>query len=266
VMFEFNNERMLDCCKQKNVLDTYGAFDVKIRNVKAEIDDEDELYIPLAFSSATKALVEDSNSKYLVENNSDFLEETGLMKSYRYNDAFIRPYMVSNCMYDYMLASKGTRTPFRYEVNYRNYFLVAEGSIKVKLSPPRSSRYLYQDKDYENFEFRSPVNPWEVQQQYRPDFDKIKCLEIVAKKGQMLYIPAYWWYSFEYADETSLCSFKYRTYMNNIALLPQFFMKLLQSQNVKRTIAKSASIISGNEPEPPEDTTPEVVVDDKKDK
>ena len=62
--------------------------------------------------------------------------------------------------------------------------------------------------------------------------------------------------AFEYEDETSLCSFKYRTYMNNIALLPQFFMKLLQSQNVKRTIAKSASIISGNEPEPPEPHRP----------
>ena len=282
VMFDFNNERILDCCKQKNVLDTYGAFDVKIRNVKSVIDDEDELYIPLAFSSATKALTEDPDSKYLVENNADFLEETGLMKSYRYNDAFIRPYMVSNCMYDYMLASKGTRSPFRYEVNYRNYFLVVEGSIKVKLSPPKSSRYLYQDKDYENFEFRSPVNPWDVQQQYRPDFDKMKCLEIVAKRGQMLYIPAYWWYSFEYQDETSLCSFKYRTYMNNVALVPQFFMKLLQSQNVKRTIAKSASIISDNKTKLPVENISEdilgdmtklpveeiseVVVDNKKDK
>ena len=169
-------------------------------------------------------------------------------------------------MYDYMLASKGTRTPFRYEVNYRNYFLVAEGSIKVKLSPPKSSRYLYQDKDYENFEFRSPVNPWEVQQRYKPDFDKIKCLEIVAKKGQMLSIPAYWWYSFEYEDETSLCGFKYRTYMNNVAIIPQFFMKLLQSQNVKRTIAKSASIISGDKIDVQVENIPEVSVDDKKDK
>ena len=264
VMFDFNNERLLDSCKQRNVIDEYGAFDVKIRNVKSDIDDEDELYIPLAFSSATNALTEDSDSRYLVENNSDFLEETGLIKGYRYNDAFIRPYMVSDCMYDYMLASNGTRTPFRYEVNYRNYFLVVEGSIKVKLSPPKSSKYLYQDKDYENFEFRSPVNPWKVQQQYRHDFDKIKCLEIVAKRGQMLYIPAYWWYSFEYEDETSLCSFKYRTYMNNVALLPQFFMKLLQSQNVKRTIAKSASIISGDASEitTEEITTEEITTDE----
>jgi hypothetical protein len=135
---------------------------------------------------------------------------------------------------------------------------------------------LYQDKDYENFEFRSPVNPWDVHQQYRPDFDKMKCLEIVAKKGQMLYIPAYWWYSFEYEEETSLCGFKYRTYMNNVALLPQFFMKLLQSQNVKRTIAKSASIISGDKinvpvekvpvEKVPVEKVPEVSVDDKKDK
>ena len=239
VMFYFNNERLLDCCKRKNILDTYGAFDVKIRNIKSEIDDEDELYIPLSFNSALRALNEDPESKYLVENNSDFLEETGLVKSYRYNDSFIRPYMVSSCEYDYIIASANTRTPFRYEVNYRNYFLIVEGSVKLKLAPPKSSRYLYQDKDYYNFEFRSPVNPWDVQQQYKPDFDKIKCLEIVAKKGQMIYIPAFWWYSFEYGDNTSICSFKYRTYMNTIALAPEFFMKLLQSQNVKRTVAKS---------------------------
>jgi hypothetical protein len=169
-------------------------------------------------------------------------------------------------MYDYMLASSGTRSPFRYEVNYRNYFLVSEGSIKVKLAPPKSSRYLYPDKDYENFEFRSPVNPWDVQQQYKPDFDKIKCLEIVAKKGQMLYIPAYWWYSFEFGDETSLCSFRYRTYMNNVALIPQFFMKLLQSQNVKRTIAKSVSATCSGDAEEPVEDVPEIIVDDKKDK
>jgi hypothetical protein len=190
--------------------------------------------VPFAFSNALNVIKEDKDQKYLVENNGDFLEETGLIKSFKYNDVFLRPYMVSQCGYDFQFASQNTRTPFRYELNYRNYLLVTEGQIKIKLSQPKSSKYLYQQKDYENLEFSSPINPWNVQPQYKADFDKIKCLDLVVKKGQILYIPAYWWYSIEFGNEASLVMFKYKTYMNTIAILPQLIMKLLQTQNVKR--------------------------------
>lgn len=233
VVFNFENERIIETCQKKTIIDTYGAFDIKIRNIK-DVTDDSEMYIPLAFASALKVLKEDTNEKYISENNSDFLEETGLVKSFAYNDEFLRPPMVSNCLYDFSCASDHCKTPFRYEVNYRNYFLVSEGEVKIKLAPPKSIRYLYADKDYENFEFRSPINPWKVQEKYKPDFDKIKCLEVTVTKGKMIFIPAYWWYSMEFTSNTSLCSFKYRTYMNNIAILPQLFMRFLQRQNVKR--------------------------------
>lgn len=236
VRFDFQSEKLNSCCSRQIVLDTYGAFDIKIRNVKDKLTDEDELFVPLPFNSALQVMKDDITSQYLVESNQDFLEETGLIKSFRYNDAFIRPYMVSNCYYDYILASKGTQTPLRYELNYRNYLLVLEGSIKVKLAPPKSAKYLYQIRDYENFEFRSPINPWSIQQEYKADFDKIKWLEVVVPKGQILFIPAFWWYSIEFDNETTLTSFKYRTYMNNIAILPKLLMRFLQTQNVKRQI------------------------------
>jgi hypothetical protein len=235
VLFQFQNERILDSCRRQTILDTYGAFDIKIRNVKqSAADNEHNLYVPFAFSNALNVIKEDKTQKYLVENNGDFLEETGLIKSFKYNDVFLRPYMVSQCGYDFQFASQNTRTPFRYELNYRNYLLVTEGQIKIKLSQPKSSKYLYQQKDYENLEFSSPINPWNVQPQYKADFDKIKCLDLVVKKGQILYIPAYWWYSIEFGNEASLVMFKYKTYMNTIAILPQLIMKLLQTQNVKR--------------------------------
>lgn len=236
VRFDFVSEGLLDTCKRQNVVDTYGAFDVKIRDVQRPVLDDEELYVPLPFNGALKVVTDDKTSRYVVENNQDFLEETGMIKAFRYNDAFIRPYMVAACDYDYIIGSPGARTPFRYEVNYRNYFFVAEGSVKIKLAPPRSTKYLYQKKDYDNFEFRSPVNPWDVQQQYKPDFDKIKCLEVVLPKGHMLFIPAFWWYSMEFAEHTSVASFKYRTYMNTVAILPQLFLRFLQQQNVKRDI------------------------------
>jgi hypothetical protein len=243
LVFTFNNERIMETCIRKTVLDTYGAFDIKMRNIKDQTDDS-EMYIPLAFASALKVIKEDTNEKYISENNSDFLEETGLVKSFSYNDDFLRPPMVSNCSYDFILASENCKTPFRYEVNYRNYFLVTEGEIKIKLAPPKSTRYLYVNKDYENFEFRSPVNPWKIQEKYKPDFDKIKCLEITVPKGKMIFIPAYWWYSMDFSMNTSLCSFKYRTYMNNMAILPQLVMRFLQRQNVKRNVVEQIKDVS----------------------
>jgi hypothetical protein len=246
VLFQFQNERIFESCRRANILDTYGAFDIKIRNVKqSAADDEDNLYVPLAFSNALNVLREDSAHKYLIENNSDFLEETGIIKSYRYNDVFLRPYMVAQCNYDLLLAADQTRTPFRYELNYRNYLLVTEGEIKVKLAPPKSSKYLYQQKDYENLEFSSPLNPWQIQPHYKADFDKIKCLDLTLKRGQILYIPAYWWYSIEFGKETSVATFKYKTYMNAVAILPQLVIKLLQTQNVKRNnmaVAKGSAL------------------------
>ncbi len=236
VRFNFDNEGFLNSCNRNNVLDIYGAFDVKIRDTKKEIPDDEEIYIPLSFNSAIKALDEDKDGRYILETNRDFLEETGLIKEYRYHDAFIRPYMVASCDYDYITASNKVRTQFKYDLNYRNYFLVTEGSIVVKLAPPKSSKYLYEIKDYENLEFRSPIDPWDVQKQYRADFDKVKCLELKIVKDQILFIPAFWWYSMEFSDKTTIAAFKYRTYMNAVAITPQIFMSFLQSQNIKRNI------------------------------
>jgi hypothetical protein len=58
----------------------------------------------------------------------------------------------------------------------------------------------------------------------------------------MLYIPAYWWYTFKFDENTSVSCFKYRTYMNNIAISPKICMYALQNQNVERKIAKQIDI------------------------
>jgi hypothetical protein len=106
------------------------------------------------------------------------------------------------------------------------------------MSPPKSKKYLYEYKDYENLEFTSPINPWDIQPQYKPDFDKIKCLEIELKPGSILFIPAFWWYSFSFINNASLCTFKYRTYMNTFANIPKYALNLLQTQNIKRNVIR----------------------------
>ena len=235
---DYENKVIIDTTNKNYLLNNYPIFEIKIRENK----DHGDLYVPLTLNVANKLFDEDKNGNYFSENNSDFLIETGAIKSFEYNDEFLRPYLVSNCNYDVMFASNDSTTPFRYEINYRNYFMVTQGSITVKLAPPKSSKYLYPINDYENFEFRSPINPWNIQSKYTVDFDKVKCLEIVLTPGKYLHIPPYWWYSFKFGKDSSVSSFKYRSYMNNITILPRIIMYALQNQNVKRETIKKIDI------------------------
>jgi hypothetical protein len=245
VLFDYANERLMESCTLPAIRAAYGAFDVRLRNVKESADEADatELYMPLTLHAVAESFRSDKESRYVSENNGDFLEETGLIKTFKYNDEFLRPHMVSKCMYDFMCASPGTTTPLRYELNYRNYYLVTQGSVKMRLIAPQASKYLFPVSDYDNFEFRSPVNPWLTQAEYRADFDKIKTMDVELRAGQIIYIPAYWWCSMRFPENktenenshsSTICCFKYRTYMNTISIFDKLCMWLLQQQNVKR--------------------------------
>ena len=215
----------------------YGAFDVKIKNMK-DSSTESEQYMPLTLNATHEIMKADTESQFISEKNGDFLEETGVIKQFLYNDDFLRPPLVSNCDYDYMFASEGAETVLQYNVNYRNYFFLVSGRAKIIMIPPKSSKYLYARTDYEAFEFVSPVSPWNVQHAYKADYDKIKTLEVALMPGKIVFIPAYWWYSIKFYDGATICAFKYRTYMNTVAIMPHLFLHFLQRQNVKRATVK----------------------------
>ena len=247
VLFNFDCQKIVDTTNRDYITDNYSAFEIKIRNVK-ETDRNVEMYMPLPIHAAVKLFNEDKTASYLTENNGDFLQETGVQKNLQYNDEFLRPYMVSNCNYDILMGSANMCTPFRYEINYRNYLLLTQGSAQIKMTPPHSIKYLNPEYDYENFEFRSPINPWNAQANYKADFDKIKCLEITLTIGKILYIPAYWIYSIKFNEHSSISVFNYRTYINNVAISPYIGMHFLQLQNVKREVVKKIDINKLNEP------------------
>jgi len=266
--FEFYNDQLLTQVSYQSIHTNYRAFDIHIRDVakpqpsnhpgkdeeakhlQKGTEHEQVLYMTVTFKVAHEVLRKDTEMKYLSEHNSDFIDETGLIKIFQLNDEFLRPYMVSKCMYDILMASTGTTTPLRYEVNYRNYFLVTQGQVKIMLIPPKDTRYLYPINDYDILEFRTPVNPWKVQPEYQDDFDKIKTLEVELFQGMVMFIPAYWWYSIKFiSNETSVCSFKYRTHMNTISIAPQLCMNLLQNMNTKRDTIEKRTYINMHFPE-----------------
>ena len=227
----------------------YGAFDVKIKNVKDKLSNDSETHVPLTLSSALQLMKTDGSSKLISEKNSDFLEETSLIKQFQYSDDFLRPHLVSNCDYDYTFASEGLETQLQYSCCYRNYYMPVRGKIKIILIPPKSTKYLYAKSEYETFEFLSPVSPWNVQENYKADYAKIKTLEVEVVPGKIIFIPAYWWYSIKYLNEATLCCFRYRTYMNTVAILPSLFLHFLQRQNVKRTTVKQVDNVISRESE-----------------
>jgi hypothetical protein len=239
VVFDVSDycEKLIETTNKNYIDKNYSVFNINIRNIKEENDDT-EMYLPFSINLANKLFEEDNDKKYITENNFDFLKETGIIKNIQYNDFIFRPPLVSNCNYDYLYSSKNSNTPFRYEVNYRNYFIITQGSVKIKLSPPKSIKYLHVINDYENFEFKTFINPWDVKPEHLNDFNKIKCLEITLTQGKCIHIPPYWFYSFQMNNTSSIISLKYRTYMNNLTISPEIVMSFLQNKNITRNYVK----------------------------
>jgi hypothetical protein len=146
VLIDFPTEedecKIINTTNKQFLLDNYPSFEVKIRN-KTDTTSETDMCVPLPLHMAVNLFNKDTNASYFSESNIDFLQETGAIKNMSYNDDFLRPSLVSNCYYDVLFGSTNLETPFRYDLNYRNYYLVTQGSIQVKLSPPKSSKYLY---------------------------------------------------------------------------------------------------------------------------
>jgi hypothetical protein len=228
------------------------AFEINIRvneKEKEEIDNsssgyENDLLVPLILKKAKDLFNKEDSITYFTEDNADFLTESGLIKHIKYNDSYLRPYMVSNCLYDILSGSFNGYTPLRYDINNRNYYLVTNGYIEITLIPPKYSKYLYQQPDYELFEFKSPINVWDVQPNYKQEYNKSKSIKFTINTGKMLYIPPYWWYSIRFNKHSSLTTMKYRTFMNNFAILPNTILHYLQLYNIKRSTIENKRIFT----------------------
>jgi len=246
VLFQFRNihpKLFTDITAQS--IAKYGSYDVRIKDAhdyykenRAEHSQVDA--VSLSLHNSIKLLENDKAAHFFSENNEDFLDESGLLRTMRSIDDFLKPVFNVHTKYDLWFASPNAVTPLRYHTNYRQFICVSSGKIRVKMTPWKSSKYLHPVKDYENYEFRSPVHPIQPSEQYSNDFDKTKFLEFEVQEGYMLYIPPYWWYSIVYLDipNTFVCSVSYNTLMNCISNIPDLSLYWLQQQNITKKITK----------------------------
>ena len=259
VIFDYNNDDIMTNVTFNMLEHKYGAFDMKIRDIR-KYDEDTEMHLPFITKEVRNVFYGDNSSKYITENNDDFLDETGVKKTFAYNDSFLRPPLVSKCEYDFLSGSDGSYTPLRFSINHRNYFYVTSGRVDIKLIPPQNKRYLFVEKDYDNYEFRSPVDPWNVQEKYKRDYDKVKSLDVTIDAGTIVVIPPYWFYSMKFMGIPSVCSMSYQTIMNTLAILPEIGMTVLQGQNIKHNIVNKLTENSYLKKEKVQPVNPDIVL------
>lgn len=241
VLFNYNIDTFKDL-KIQNILNNYSSFDIKVNFFNLENENNDTV-IPLKFKDYIDLIEsKESDKQFIIEKNDDFLEETCLNKKIQYADNFFKPNTLMSYNYDLIIGKINQFTKCEYNLNYRNYFVILEGKVKLKLAPPKSFKYFNVQKDYEQFKFYTNMNIWQPEDSDINDYNKIKFLELELLPGKIINIPAYWWYSFYFIENKSniLC-LKYRTYMNNVTISPEFLKSILQCQNIKHELFKKIS-------------------------
>jgi len=256
ILFDITEElsQLIPMFNKKILLQEYNSYEVNVRN-KKNIGTIEDLFIPLQLNISDKLFLKDVSRNFYSENNSDFLNETGLTKHIQMCDSILKPHLLCNFSYDLLFGSNNSETPLRYEHNYRNYFMATDGSVKIRLIPPKYAKYLNVETNYEYLEYISDVNVWEPQEKYKIMMKKIKYIDIELPIERILYIPAYWLYSVKLGENSILLKMNYRTYMNILAISPSLVMNVLQNQNIKNNYLKKMeleTIATKPEPEPEE--------------
>jgi hypothetical protein len=228
---------------QTPLFEKYDNLDIRVKDVADFKSDQSVDYVPLSFRSARRLMTTNTNGKYFSEKNHDFLEESGLDRLLHLADGVLKPPLCAYKKYDLLIGSPHVKTPLRYGLESHCFLACMRGGVRVKLCPPKYGRILPSIVDYENYEFRSQVDPWSTS-------DKVKFLEVDLIPGDLIYLPAYWWYSLSYGGDadTTLAEFRYDVVMNVLAQSKHWGLYYLQRSNIKTKPARTLVSEDGEGP------------------
>ena len=155
-------------------------------------------------------------------------------------DNFICPeYTVKNT-YDIILSDENFKTPMISNYNFRNYYIINEGTIKIRFVSPLYNEFITFDKDYELLQNVATINIWD---ETNPN---IKFTEITFNKGDIIYIPPQWWFSICIVEPAIVSKYNYRSIMNITTYLSYYvysFISITKSydENIKENTLKLKS-------------------------
>jgi hypothetical protein len=249
-----------------NHFEKYDNIDIRIKDRQDYVTAEKDpaiISVPLSFRSARRLLTTDTNAKYLSEKNETFLEESGLDRLYQPLDNILKPPLNAYIKHDMVIGSPHVTTPFRYHLETHHFIAVTRGKIHVKICPPKYSNVIPHFKDYENYEFWSPLNI--ESPKYKDVCQRIKILHVDVHPGDILFLPPYWWYSMQFSGDanTTVATLTYDVAMNVLAQSNHWGLYYLQQSNIKKRPAKNIIVSEDGQPPEQEETVslPERVVD-----
>lgn len=271
MIFKYNevNNDFYENITMENLLDK-SSYDVKVKDINDYyIENNNNVdYVVLPLSSSIQLINTDSKPKFFIENNQEYIEESGFYNDFHENDVFLKPSFTAITKYDIMIGSKNTYTPLRYHTNYRHFLSVNSGKISVKMTSWKSKKYLHEIDDYDNYEFRSPINVWDNNQnQYKNNMEKLKFIEFNVYPGYVLYIPPYWWYSIKFIDDANnlVTTFTYNSIMNCVANTPKYLLYFIQQNNIYKKNLKPIKNIENIENTENNENTNENITKEKTD-
>jgi hypothetical protein len=249
VVFKFQKDQTVFERFQAAKFEKYDNLDIRVKDrtdyASASHTNDNETAVDnvlLTFRSARRLFATDTNAKYFSEKNQPFLEESGLDRIAKTMDAHLKPPLSAYAKYDLLIGSPLVTTPLRHHLESHFFIAVTRGKINVKLCPPKYSKIIPTVKDYENYEFWSPLNPYsnKPDQKHKDILQKIKFLDIEVNSGDILFLPPYWWYSISFSGdpETTVATFTYDVAMNIAAQSKHWGLYYLQQSNIKTRPAK----------------------------
>ena len=207
--------------------------------------------VPLAFSSAERLIATDTQSKYFSENNHSFILET-IDHEYKDFDKLLKPPFTVCTKYDLLFGSKGSNTALKYHTADEKFLCVVSGKIQVKMTPWKNREILHYENDYDNYEFRSPINPWKTE-----DNEKVKFLEFIVQKGTVLYVPPFWFYSIQFENnESCIYQMEYHTFANILSNFSNWSKYFINQFITKKKVLKELTV-----PKEPEEILKEIAIE-----
>lgn len=197
--------------------------------------------IPLSFKSFINLTHKDEKKQYFTENNHSFIEQHPHIQSIH---THLQPYFTYYPTYDFISGSYNSITPLRFHKDYRFFFIVLSGSMKIKMLPHKYINELNCIMDYENMEYWSPVNSFDTSN------NNIQFLEFEIFAGYTLYIPPYWFYSIKFSGENQqniAITTKYNSPMNILANISDHGKNIIQKYNTYyKPLPTTSPIVKSN--------------------
>lgn len=218
----------LDLEKESN-FEPLEFLEIKDRRDYQRVDPSKNIEsIQLSFASAHRLL--DADTKGLFYSNRN-RPNSSMKKWFRKMDFFLKPTFSLYTETDLIYGSKHARTTTAYHRESHMFLYVPpetnKGSIRLKMTPPKSKPFLNPVHDYTYYENWSQVDLFEPH-------EKIQCIDFFVKPGYVVFIPPYWFYSIEFQEkENEVCMVKYTTGANFVANIKHIGLFYMQQQNIE---------------------------------